>query len=110
MLNVSAITGRQGKARELARPAPPKREVLTAVRFPDDAYRREDDKERRVGIGDDELFVAHRSHLDAELFMQLSACGVRVGLPGLALAAGEFPESTVALVVRTLADEELVAA
>ena len=84
--------------------------MLMARRLPDDPHRREDDEERRVGIGDHELLIADLGHLDAEFFTELSARGVGVGLAGLALAAGELPESAVALVVGPLADEELVAA
>jgi hypothetical protein len=110
MLDVAPITRRQGQAGKLVRPSPAKRDVLVTRRLSHDAHPREDNQERRVGIGDHELLVAHLRDFDAQLLVQLATRRVRVRLPRLALAAGKLPEPAVSFVVRPLTDEELVSA
>ena len=109
-LDVPPITRREGEAGKLARPAPPKRDMLAARWLAEDAHRGEDNEKWRVGIGDGKLLVAHLYYLDAEFFVQLSVRRVGVRLPGLALPARELPEPAVALVVWPLTHEELVLA
>jgi len=82
--------------------------VLSAYRFAVDTHGHEDNQEGRVRVSDYELVVADLRYFDAELFVQLSPCRGRVGLAWLALPTGEFPQSTVSLVERSLAHEKLV--
>ena len=55
-----------------------------------------------------ELRFSDSGNLNVKLFAELAAGGLEVGLAGFALAAGEFPEAAVPLVVGALADEHTV--
>ena len=84
--------------------------MLMAHWFPSNPHRHEDDEERRARVSDRELLVAYIGHLDAELFAQLPARRVSIGLSRLALPAGKLPQPTMSLLERPLTDEKLIAA
>lgn len=84
--------------------------MFEAFRLAVDLHSMKLDDELGAGIIDGEHHLSHRQHADVEFFTELSTGGVENALAGFELAAGEFPETAMALVGGALADEVVVAA
>lgn len=70
-----------------------------------DRYFNEGDEERGAGVVYREELPTHARDVEVQFLVQLAPGGVEVGLAGFQLAAGELPESAVALVQRSSADQ-----
>jgi hypothetical protein len=74
-----------------------------------DDYREECNPKWRAGIINRKLLLTHRQHIDPEFLTKLATDCVPVRFARFALAAGKFPQATMPLVRRSLANQELIA-
>jgi hypothetical protein len=109
-LDISSVAGRQRQVEQLRRSKPGESGVFVASRLAGDRRRHKHDQERRVGIGDAEVWFCHGFHVDAKFLGEFAASGRLVIFVGFDFAAGEFPEAAVAFVSRPLTDEKAIVA
>jgi hypothetical protein len=92
--------------RELIEREPGECGVLVAGWFAGDSSRHESDQERGAGVCNAELRFIDTVDVDAQFFGEFPAGGRLVRLVWFDLAAGEFPQTPVALVRRALANQK----
>ena len=105
MLDELAVARGEGERRQLSEGGPAELRVFEAGWYAVDDGGDELDQDRGAGVGDGEERLTDGECGDAEFLGELAVGGGEESFAGFDLAAGEFPEVTVAFVGGAEADE-----